>query len=377
MDDVYRRLAARLDALPHGFPRTPGGVELRILQKIFSPEDAALAARLMPMPETVEELARRLHLQAEELRPRLESMTTRGQILCARRQGQPVYMLAPFVVGIYELQLGRMDAELAGLFEEYAPALVRELGGSRPALARVVPVNARIEAQADVLRYESVRELLARARSFRLMECICRKEQALLGQKCSHTLETCLAFSPAEDAHAGTLPEGFGRSISHAEALAVLDRAEQEGLVHCTYNVQRQHMFVCNCCSCCCGFLRGLKQFGAPHLLLRSNFVAAVDRQACSACGACLERCPMEALRLDEAGCQVDGQRCLGCGVCNLDCPTDALSLVARPPGERDSPPGTLASWALQRALHRSGPLRTAAQVGGMAVAALRGKVTG
>ncbi len=377
MDDVYRRLAARLDALPHGFPRTPGGVELRILQKIFSPEDAALAARLMPMPETVEELARRLHLQADALGQRLEGLAARGQILAEQRDGQTSYMLAPFVVGIYEFQLGRMDAELAGLFEEYAPTLVRELGGSRPALARVVPVGARIEAKAEVLRYESVRELLARARSFRLMECICRKEQALVGHPCSHTRETCLSFSSAPDGSAGTLPEGFGRPISHAEALAVLDQCEREGLVHCTYNVQRQHMFVCNCCSCCCGFLRGLKEFGAPHLLLRSNFVATVDAQACAACGDCLGRCPMEALRLEGDGCLVDGARCLGCGVCTVDCPTDAISLAPRPPAERDQPPATLAAWALQRALHRSGPLRTAAQVGGLALAALRGKVTG
>lgn len=377
MDDVYRRLAARLDALPHGFPRTPGGVELRILQKIFSPEDAALAARLVPMPETVEELARRLHLQADALGQRLEGMAARGQILAARRDGQTTYMLAPFVVGIYEFQLGRMDAELAGLFEEYAPALVRELGGSRPALARVVPVGARIEAKAEVLRYESVRELLSRARSFRLMECICRKEQALVGHPCTHTRETCLSFSSAPDDSAGPLPEGFGRPISHAEALAVLDQCEREGLVHCTYNVQRQHMFVCNCCSCCCGFLRGLKEFGAPHLLLRSNFVASVDAQACAACGDCLGRCPMEALRLEGDGCLVDGARCLGCGVCTVDCPTDAISLAPRPPAERDQPPATLAAWALQRALHRSGPLRTAAQVGGLALAALRGKVTG
>lgn len=377
MDEVYRRLAARLDALPHGFPRTPGGVELRILEKIFAPEEAALAARLMPMPETVEELARRLHLPADELGPRLEGMAVRGQVLAARRDGQATYMLAPFVVGIYELQLGRMDAELAELFEEYSPSLVRELGGSRPALARVVPVNARIEAQAEVLRYESVRDLLGRARSFRLMECICRKEQALVGKPCAHTRETCLAFSPAPDAYAGTLPEGFGRTISQAEALAVLDQCEREGLVHCTYNVQRQNMFVCNCCSCCCGFLRGLKDFGAPHLLMRSNYVAAVDAQACAACGDCLARCPMEALRLEGDGCQVDGARCLGCGVCTLDCPTDAISLTGRPPAERDQPPATLAAWALQRALHRSGPLRTAGQLGGLALAALRGKVTG
>ncbi len=43
-DDVYRRLAQRLDALPHGFPSTESGAELRLLEKIFEPEEANLAS---------------------------------------------------------------------------------------------------------------------------------------------------------------------------------------------------------------------------------------------------------------------------------------------------------------------------------------------
>ena len=43
---VYEQLADALDKLPNGFPRTPSGVEIRILKKIFSPEEAALACQL-------------------------------------------------------------------------------------------------------------------------------------------------------------------------------------------------------------------------------------------------------------------------------------------------------------------------------------------
>ena len=50
--DAYRQLAARLDALPSGFPATPDGLELAVLARLFTPEEAALAAQLRLTPET-------------------------------------------------------------------------------------------------------------------------------------------------------------------------------------------------------------------------------------------------------------------------------------------------------------------------------------
>jgi Na+-translocating ferredoxin:NAD+ oxidoreductase subunit B len=38
--DIYERLAAHLDNLPGGFARTEGGAELRILQRLFTPDEA-------------------------------------------------------------------------------------------------------------------------------------------------------------------------------------------------------------------------------------------------------------------------------------------------------------------------------------------------
>ena len=34
-EEIYRRLAQRLDSLPNGFPSTVDGAELRLLEKLF------------------------------------------------------------------------------------------------------------------------------------------------------------------------------------------------------------------------------------------------------------------------------------------------------------------------------------------------------
>ena len=211
MTDIYRRLAARLDSLPHGFPATDDGVELAILRRIFSPEDAAMALKLKPLPETAATVARRLRLPVETVRSRLDAMAEKGQIYTLIQRGRRYYGLAPFIIGIWEFQLHWLDHEMAELFEAYAPTLLRELGGSGPALARVVPVNRRIDVAAQVLPYDDLRAALERCRSFRVADCLCRTERALLGDPCTHPLETCMSFSREENATRGCRVGG-GRS---------------------------------------------------------------------------------------------------------------------------------------------------------------------
>jgi Na+-translocating ferredoxin:NAD+ oxidoreductase subunit B len=354
--DVYRRLARKLDALPHGYPSTASGVELRILRKVFEPEDAALAVRLRAIPERAEAIARRVGRPVGEVQRHLESMADRGQVGASLRNGVARFSLVPFVVGIYELQLERLDKELADLFEEYVPHLMKTLGGSKPAVARVVPVNVKVDAKPQILPHDDLRALLSKARSFRVAPCICRKEQALEGHPCSHTLETCLSFSSRENAYE-RFPPG-GRAISREEAMRVIEAAEEEGLVHCTYNVQREPLFVCNCCTCCCGFIRGIRDFQAPYFLARSGFVARVEAESCNACAACSDgRCPMGAISSDGTSARVEEHRCIGCGVCTTVCPNEALRLHERPAEQRDLPPETIIDWAVERTSSRS-PLK-------------------
>lgn len=366
MADVYKRLARALDSLPHGYPATDSGVELAILRKIFTPEDATMALKLKILPETAAMVARRLRRPTAEVRAILDHMADRGQIYKVRKRGRDHYGLAPFIIGIWEFQLNRLDRELAELFEEYAPSLLGSLGGVAPALARVVPVNRRIDAQAEILPYDDLRKMLESCNSFRVADCLCRTEKAMLGEPCSHSSETCMSFSREENAYEG-MPE-WGRVISRQEALDLLDRVEEEGLVHCTYNFQREPFFVCNCCSCCCGFLRAVTEYGAPYMLARSNYVSRIDPDTCSECGDCSSgRCPVDAIGDGDDGYMVDGGRCLGCGVCAEVCDYDAISLVPRPADECVTPPENLVSWSLARIDERHGRVKGAAMRGWLA----------
>ncbi|GAB4349773.1 MAG: 4Fe-4S binding protein [Candidatus Abyssubacteria bacterium] len=351
MTDVYKRLAKRLDELPNGFPPTESGVELKILEKIFTPEEAEMALKMRPIPETVETVAERLGIPVAEMQKILDKMVEKGQIGSFKMFGQQMYMLFPFVIGIYEFQLNRMDKEMTELFEEYAPLLVKTVGAFEPAPARVVPVSTQIKADLHVHRYEDMRRMIEEAKSFDLMECICKKERALEGHPCKYTTQVCLAFSAEENAFE-RYPKG--KSISREEALKVMEKAEEEGLVHCTYNVEEGQVFVCNCCPCCCGILRGIKEFNAPYVLAKSNFVAVIDQDTCAACGVCAdERCPMNAIVEEDGAYRVLAERCIGCGVCAPTCPTESITLVRKPESEQDQPPSNLMEWNLKRAQSR------------------------
>lgn len=351
MSDVYKRLAEKLDGLPNGFPATPDGVELKILRKIFEPDEAEMALKIRPLPEGAEAMAERLGMPLMELQPILDTMVKKGQIGSMKAQGRQMYMLFPFVLGIYEFQLDRLDKELTDLFEEYFPTLLNTLGNLEPSFFRVVPVNTQIQAEHQVLPYEDVRQMIEQARSFKLSDCICRKEQALQGHPCSHPLETCLSFSGEENAFE-RYPSG--RIISKEEALEALRKAEEEGLVHQTYNVRSNHFFICNCCSCCCGVIRAMRELNAPYMMAKSNFVAFVDQETCEACGICAdERCPIGAIAEDNGTYAVDPERCIGCGVCTTACPSESITLREKPESERDQPPADIVEWYFKRAQSR------------------------
>ncbi len=313
-EDPYRQLADRLNALPNGFPPTPDGAELRLLAKLYTPEEAALAAKLRLTRETPQQIGERVGGDPAALRKQLKSMAGRGLITAGRATGGLGFGLLPFVVGIYDAQVNTMDAELARLFEEYYRQSFGQSLRLEPPVHRVVPVGESVRQGLETRPFENVVTILAASKAWGVGDCICRKQQALIGKPCGHPVDVCMAFSDTPGAFDGSKDM---RALTQAEALATLRRAAEAGLVHSVTNSQKGVWYVCNCCTCGCAVLRGMSELGMASVIAPSGFVCEVDEEKCVACGLCVERCQFGALDVG-ATAHVDVRRCAGCGVCTL-----------------------------------------------------------
>jgi NAD-dependent dihydropyrimidine dehydrogenase PreA subunit len=353
-DESYECLAEALDRLPNGFPRTDSGLEIRILEKICSPEEAALAARLTGTPEPLDTIAARTGEPPGEVSRALFRLVRRGLVWLDSVDRQVCFRLAPFIVGIYEAQVQSMDHELAHLVEDYlADGGARGIMGPRPAIHRVIPAGSSVKAEA-ILPYDDVRAILLQERTFTVNECICRLQQAQLGERCDYPTRVCLSFSRRER------PTRPG-DITQAEALALLDMTEQVGLVHTVSNVAEGVGYVCNCCGCCCGILRGITDWGISDSVAFANYFAVIEPELCADCGTCIERCQVGAVSGGDGFSIVDRSRCIGCGLCVSGCPNDVARLERKPDLEIVHPPRDYAEWERQRLRNRSLPTQPTA----------------
>ena len=352
MSDPYINLAKVLDTLPNGFPSTDNGVEIKILKRIFSPDEADLFCKLKLSFETVEQISQRTGLPMEGLEEKLLQMTDKGQLMSIDLGGIRLFKMLPYVFGIYEFQLPHLDKEFAELNEDYMPVYGKQFFSKTPQLMYTLPIEEEIVSHQEALPYDRVSAIVEQSQSFMVMECICKKEQGLLGNPCTKPTEVCMAFAPFpnmfDDSHSG-------RAITKEEAKAVLKKAEAAGLVHMTNNFQNGRFFICNCCGCCCGVIRSINEYGIPaSSVVNSHFYAVIDPEACTSCGVCAdERCQVHAIEKGEEAYSVIQKQCIGCGLCVSTCPADAIQLVNKPDAERLIPPDSEQDWFDDRARAR------------------------
>jgi ferredoxin len=143
--------------------------------------------------------------------------------------------------------------------------------------------------------------------------------------------------------------------MSKDEAYGVLNKAEEAGLVHLTWNVERGHFFICNCCGCCCGVLRSINELGInASEVINSYYYAEIDTDACAACGTCKdERCQVNAIEEGDDAYRVIREKCIGCGLCVTTCPSEAMKLVRKQPQEIVPPPTDEMDWFEKRGRER------------------------
>jgi ferredoxin len=348
--DKYKKLAEKLDQLPNRFVPTESGVEVRLLKEIFLPEEANLAAEMYFEKEPAAVIASRAGVSEKEAKKTLKSMVKRKLILFSKGETELIFGLMPFAFGFYEMLGPRITKEVAELFEQYFQEINGKITGEGMSIHRVVPIQESIDVEIEVFPYEKASDIVEKGKSWGVRDCICRVQKELVGDPCDHPKENCLVIAPIEGAFDGSEVD---RALTKEEALQILIDAQEAGLVHTTGNYQSNN-YICNCCTCSCGVLRSVAEFNNITGIAKSDFLAVVDEDHCTACGDCFERCQFNAINVNGTVCEIDAILCVGCGLCVPVCPDDALVLERRSSGELSSPPMTLKDWGEIRLENRT-----------------------
>jgi len=193
--------------------------------------------------------------------------------------------------------------------------------------AVTIPVNIEIGLEHRVYVFSEMKGILEKAKRIVVQDCGCKMEY----KNCDAPRDVCISLDETAD-------ELFEKSLCNPrevdvdEAIEVLKRSHEAGLVHMAYTMKGEDKpgLVCSCCPCCCHTLGSLVRNGIHTEILTSKYITTHDRDKCIECTKCVERCVFQARWMDEGKLVYDQSKCFGCGLCVSTCPVEANSLVLR-----------------------------------------------
>ena len=291
--------------------------EYKILEPIIDDDMCAIMMHVrLETNRTVEEVAKRARKSVEFTQEQLDKLCKTGAVRYRYVDGKRCYFYPIWVPGIMEGILANREQcdkypVLGESFEAYtrrrpemlAPML--DSGKTGMFFMRVMPVMSAIENDSHAASYDEVRTLIENATAISVGPCSCRRARRLMGEGCGH-LEEDMCMYLNDNARCFS-EQGYHRLVSKEEAYEILQRAEDNGLVH---EINQTPGFedtnaICNCCGCSCFALRIAELFRTPRAI-RSNYIARVDKEKCVACGQCVENCQTNALKLGQKRCATD-----------------------------------------------------------------------
>jgi ferredoxin len=366
LKNSYQALSDRLNLFPQGAP--PSELLFRILEVLFTRDEAALVALLPIKPFNIAAAARIWKKPAAETQKLLEGLASRGMLLDMEMRGEQIFVLPPPMAGFFEFSMMRIgngydQKLLAELYYQYLNVeedFVKNLfAGGETQLGRTF-VNEKALAADNtltVMDYERASEVIRTASHMGVGACYCRHKMQHLGKACDAPMEICMTFSGTAQS---LIKHGHARQVDAHQGMDLLDEAIGHNLVQFGENVRSNVAFICNCCGCCCEAMLAAKRFAVLNPIATTNFLPEVSAEKCNGCGKCVAVCPVEAMGLVSAcdphkpkrrKARLDESLCLGCGLCVRACPESGIALKARK--QRILTPVTTAHRAVLMAIER------------------------
>jgi len=369
LDEKYERAASvicKQGIIPFPVNNITIGIIKEVVEDNKDELDLIWAFRDKPS-QTLEELKNSSGLTEDKIEELTASLAKKGLLFNQPSSaGIMVYRILPLMtVGLMEYRfMGKLKGDekekrLAHLFQDlitqmrdqvqknydaFVPLLkqmppidrtvpLRKTEDGKP--IRIISVDRQIETPTEViLASQSIEEIIDKFDEIAVGHCFCRQRRSVLGHSCSLGAPTENCFTFGKSAR-HTVAQGFARMVSKEEALEIMKQAEEAGLVHKAFHpnskISRPETSICNCCKDCCDTLR-LWREGAFPLVNATNYLSIIDQDICVGCGECVDRCPTDAIVLnDEGKAERDENACFGCGICARFCPEKAISLQEGP----------------------------------------------
>ncbi|MFC1856596.1 4Fe-4S binding protein [Thermodesulfobacteriota bacterium] len=305
-------------------------------EELFTPEEAEVNNALPVKPATAADIAKEMGKPEAEVKKKLESMADNGLCITLAVGDNRYYQGAPFMPGIFEFiflkgTMTEWDKKIARLIHNYKEAFDAVKGEIKITYptSRVITVDRTISAANTIHTYDQVATYIDKYDTIGVGTCFCRHGARLLDEDIHDMpMEVCMWFG---DLAEYAIERLGSRKLTKQEARAVLDQAEEAGLVHMSRNTTEDILFICNCDRWHCEAIKLVLKQPKPALFFNSGFEPRFDPDLCVACETCIDRCPPEALTMgDDEVPEVDLDRCFGCAVCATGCPSDAISMVAK-----------------------------------------------
>jgi len=340
-ENIYKRLAKHLASLGMGYPEKEELFE--ILRENFTPLEAevalAIPTRVIPLePVPANDIVPPQNISREELESILSNLAQRGLLFSKKMEdGSLSYALQQFGYGFPQTFFwGGVNTPIAKKMAELVVKYcgkqqnMEVYGNTKTKAFRYLPAMASlVPEQHAVFPFEMMEEVIRKVKVIALVHCVCRSTAQLMGKKrCNHILENCIKYDELAEY---LIEKGIGKEISKKEALDVIRKSEEAGLVHMVDNAREGIKDTCNCCGCCCWSVGTIRRKMIPRdVLMATYFLRETDQEKCTGCGECVEICPVNVIKMEGDFPVVDKEWCIGCGVCAVPCPASAVKLVRK-----------------------------------------------